>query len=104
MSKSAPKHLVGRFLHCINTFWNDTSGLMLPYVTVMLPVLVGFGLLALDGARYMSLQTQMQEAADALALAGARELNQQSGAQTRAIDAMANAYGSASVEFAVGDG
>jgi hypothetical protein len=38
----------------------------------------------------MSLQTQVQAAADALALAGARELNQQSGAQSRAIDAMAN--------------
>jgi hypothetical protein len=63
----------------------------------MLTALVGFGLLALDGARFMSLQTQMQAAADALALAGARELNQQSGAQTRAINAMANSYGSATV-------
>jgi hypothetical protein len=66
-------------------------------MTLMLTVLVGLGLLALDGARFMSLQTQMQAAADALALAGARELNQQSGAQARAISAMANAYGSATV-------
>ena len=72
--------------------WRDTDGLMVPYVAVMLPVLVGFGLLALDGSRRMSLQTQMQAAADSLALAGARELNKQAGAESRAISAMANAH------------
>ena len=51
-------------------------------------VFVGFGALALDGGRYMSTKTQMQAAADALALAGARELNQQPGARTRAANAM----------------
>ena len=65
---------------------------MVPYVAVMLPVLVGFALLALDGSRRMSLQTQMQAAADSLALAGARELNKQTGAESRAISAMANAH------------
>ena len=65
---------------------------MVPYVAVMLPVLVGFALLALDGSRRMSLQTQMQAAADSLALAGARELNKQAGAESRAISAMANAH------------
>ena len=72
--------------------WRDTDGLMVPYVAVMLPVLVGFALLALDGSRRMSLQTQMQSAADSLALAGARELNKQAGAESRAISAMANAH------------
>ena len=72
--------------------WRDTDGLMVPYVAVMLPVLVGFALLALDGSRRMSLQTQMQAAADSLALAGARELNKQEGAESRAILAMANAH------------
>ena len=57
------------------SLWQDTSGIILPYVTVMLVVIIGLSLLAVDGARYMSLQTQMQAAADALALAGARELN-----------------------------
>ena len=65
---------------------------MVPYVAVMLPVLVGFALLALDASRRMSLQTQMQAAADSLALAGARELNKQAGAESRAISAMANAH------------
>ena len=45
-------------------------------------------------ARRMSLQTQMQAAADSLALAGARELNKQPGAEARAQSAMANAYAS----------
>src|ERR1700728_3708273 len=62
--------------------WRDTDGLMVPYVAVMLPVLVGFALLALDGSRRMSLQTQMQAAADSLALAGARELNKQTVAES----------------------
>ena len=52
------------------SLWQDTSGIMLPYVTMMLVVIIGLSLLAVDGARYMSLQTQMQAAADALALAG----------------------------------
>jgi len=75
-----------------SALWRDTNGLMAPYVAVMLPVLVGFSLLALDASRRMSLQTQMQAAADSLALAGARELNKQTGAESRAISAMANAH------------
>src|SRR3989440_3490593 len=55
--------------------WSDTQGLILPYVTLMLVVIVGVSVLALDGARYMSLQTQLQSGADALALAGAAELD-----------------------------
>ena len=85
--------------------WRDTDGLMVPYVAVMLPVLVGFALLALDGSRRMSLQTQMQAAADSLALAGARELNKQTGAESRAISAMANAHaatGSSNTLFGAG--
>src|ERR1700685_4020384 len=75
--------------------WRDTNGLMAPYVAVMLPVLVGFSLLALDASRRMSLQTQMQAAADGLALAGARALNKGAGAESRAISAMANAHAGA---------
>jgi Putative Flp pilus-assembly TadE/G-like len=88
-----------------SALWLDTNGLMAPYVAVMLPVLVGFALLALDASRRMSLQTQMQAAADSLALAGARELNKQAGAQSRALSAMANAYGltkTANTIFGVG--
>jgi Flp pilus assembly protein TadG len=77
-----------------SALWRDHDGLMAPYVAVMLPVLVGFALLAVDLSRRMSLQTQMQAAADSLALAGARELNKQPGAEARAQSAMANAYAS----------
>ena len=83
-----------RFAESASALWRDTNGLMAPYVAVMLPVLVGFALLALDASRRMSLQTQMQAAADSLALAGARELNKEPGAESRAISAMANAYAS----------
>ena len=72
------------------SLWQDTSGIMLPYVTIMLVVIIGGSLLAVDGARFMSLQTQMQAAADALALAGARELDGKSDAETRATSAINN--------------
>jgi hypothetical protein len=68
--------------------WNDTSGVILPYVTVMLVVIVGLSVLALDGARLMSLQTQLQNGADALALAGAAELDRLPDAETRAHTAI----------------
>src|SRR5277367_2107807 len=84
----------GRLARRAAGLWRDENGLMAPYVAVMLPVLVGFSLLALDASRRMSLQTQMQAAADSLALAGARELNKGAGAESRAISAMANAYAS----------
>jgi Flp pilus assembly protein TadG len=70
------------------TFWNDTSGVILPYVTIMLVAIVGLSVLALDGARLMSLQTQMQNGADALALAGAAELDRLPDAETRARTAI----------------
>jgi hypothetical protein len=76
---------------------------MLPYVALILPAVLGFSLLAVDAARYSSLQTQMQAAADALALAGARELDKETGAQARAISAMANtSLGNTNTLFGMG--
>src|SRR6266478_6576683 len=69
-------------------FWNDTSAVIVPYVTIMLVVIVGLSVLALDGARLMSLQTQLQNGADALALAGAAELDRLPDAETRARTAI----------------
>jgi len=71
-------------------FCADTQGLILPYVTMMLIVIIGVSVLALDGARYMSLQTQLQNGADALALAGAAELDRLPDARTRAVRAIEN--------------
>src|SRR5713101_3936561 len=82
--------LIRRLSRLVTSFWRDDSGIILPYVTIMLVAFVGLALLALDGSRFMSLQTQMQAAADSLALAGARELDQRPGAQSRAIAAMAS--------------
>jgi hypothetical protein len=71
-------------------FVADTEGVILPYVTIMLTVIVGTAVLAVDGARFMSLQSQMQKAADSLALAGAAELDQLSSSITRATGAINN--------------
>src|SRR6267154_1067570 len=70
------------------TFWSDTSGIILPYVTLMLVAIVGMAVLAIDGARFMSLQTQLQNGADALALAGAAELDRLPDAEDRALHAI----------------
>jgi Flp pilus assembly protein TadG len=75
-------------LRFFKKFWTDTDGVILPYVALMLVVFIGFGALALDGGRYMSESTQMQAAADALALAGARELDGQAGSRDRATNAI----------------
>src|SRR6516165_2219744 len=55
--------------------WSDCDGVVLPYVAIMLGVIIGLSALALDGGRLMSVQTQLQNGADALALAGAAELD-----------------------------
>jgi hypothetical protein len=80
----------GDFAHPTGVFWRDTDGLIFPYVTMMLIVIIGVAVLALDGARYMSLQTQLQNGADALALAGAAELDRLPDSETRAIRAINN--------------
>jgi Flp pilus assembly protein TadG len=72
----------------IKAFCGDTDGVILPYVTMMLVVIVGVSVLALDGSRYMSLQTQLQNGADALALAGAAELDRTPTAIERATNAV----------------
>jgi Flp pilus assembly protein TadG len=54
---------------------SDCDGVILPYVAIMLAVIIGLSALALDGSRLMSMQTQLQHDADALALAGAAELD-----------------------------
>jgi hypothetical protein len=80
--------LAAKIAQSIKAFWGDTHGVILPYVTIMLPVIVGVSVLALDGSRYMSLQTQLQNGADALALAGAAELDRTPTAIERAINAI----------------
>ena len=71
-------------------FQRDESGVILPYVAMLLFVIIGFSLLALDGGRALSLQTQAQNAADALALAGGAELNRAPGSRAKATLAINN--------------
>ena len=77
-----------RILRDIGLFCHDTRGVILPYVTLMLVMVVGVAVLALDGARFMSLQTQLQNGADALALAGAAELDRLPDSEARAVNAI----------------
>jgi putative Flp pilus-assembly TadE/G-like protein len=88
LTASSPDH--DTLASVARSFCADTQGLILPYVTMMLIVIIGVSVLALDGARYMSLQTQLQNGADALALAGAAELDRLPDARARAIRAIDN--------------
>src|SRR5580692_12116820 len=70
--------------------WHDRRGTVLPYVAMMLAVIIGLSALALDASRLMSVQTQLQNAADALALAGAAELDRRPDSIIRAEAAIRN--------------
>src|ERR1700719_2915742 len=82
--------MIARAARSAVVLWDDTRGIILPYVTLMLVAIVGLSVLALDGARIMSLQTQLQNGADALALAGAAELDRMPDAESRAVAAVNN--------------
>ena len=69
---------------------SDDSGLALIYVTIAMPVIIGFGLLAVDVGRLSTLQSTLQHGADALALAGGGELDRRPDAIVRANYAINN--------------
>ena len=71
-------------------FAADTRAGVLIYVTITLPVIVGFALLAIDGSRFYSLHTSLQKGTDALSIAGAAELDTFPGAIIRSEHAIAN--------------
>lgn len=56
-------------------YWRDESGAALIYVSLLMVALVGIAGLALDSGRLFSLRHEMQNAADAAALAGAWQLD-----------------------------
>jgi hypothetical protein len=62
----------------------DENGNVIVYVSVTAAVLLGMVGLALDGGRAMITHSEAQAAADAAALAGASQLDQQTGACSRA--------------------
>lgn len=62
-------------LGTIRAFWNDQRGVAMILVAIMLPVLIGFALLAIDMSRANGLHNDLQKGVDALALAAAAELD-----------------------------
>ena len=78
-----------RFVETFHRFRHDERGVALILVTIMLPVIVGFALLAIDMSRVNNLHNDLQKGADAFALAGAAELDGTVGSWARAERAMA---------------
>src|SRR5262249_6925535 len=88
ISATAANTVAAKIAHSIKGFWGDTDGVILHYATRMLVAIICVSVLALDGSRYMRLQTQLENGADALALAGAADLARTPTAIERAIRAI----------------
>ncbi|RVD19940.1 pilus assembly protein TadG-related protein [Mesorhizobium sp. M4B.F.Ca.ET.017.02.2.1] len=77
-------------LRSIRAFWHDQRGVAMLFAAIMVPVLVGFALLAIDMSRANTLHNDLQKGVDALALAAAAELDGKSDSITRANRAIDN--------------
>ncbi|RWO60408.1 pilus assembly protein TadG-related protein [Mesorhizobium sp.] len=76
-------------LRIVRAFWHDQRGIALILVSITLPAIIGFSLLAIDMSRVNNLHNDLQKGADAFALAAAAELDGSSGSWARAERAMA---------------
>lgn len=85
-------------------FLSSENGFVLVFAILMLPVFLGFGLLIIDIGRGNNAQADLQSAADAVALAGAAELDGGIDAITRAKAAMGNLENPVSMLLRSGDG
>src|SRR6185437_4608936 len=74
----------------IREFRRDENGNVLVFVSIMIPVLVGFSVLTVDLARVNSLHNDVQSGLDAMALAAAAELDGKTDARARAARAIQN--------------
>ncbi|MCG5481026.1 TadE/TadG family type IV pilus assembly protein [Sinorhizobium alkalisoli] len=77
----------------IKRFLDDHRGYVIALTLIAMPLLLGFSLLVIDVGRSGNLHTDLQNAVDAMALAGARELDGRDDAIDRAdaaIEALAN--------------
>src|SRR5688572_18133775 len=81
---------MGLIIAKLRKFGTDENGLAMILVSIMLPVLIGFALLVIDGSRAGNLHNDTQRGADALAIAAAAELDGQADAWTRAERALEN--------------
>jgi len=68
-------------------FRRDESGFVLVFLAVAVPALIGLVALALDGVRFLTLDTELAQMADAAALAAASRLDRSTGAIPRAREA-----------------
>lgn len=78
------RSVFAKLLRTARRFRRDAGGAIILPLAFALPVLFGFGMLVIDGGRYFNLQTSLQAGADALALAGAAELDAKSDSIVRA--------------------
>jgi Flp pilus assembly protein TadG len=76
-------------LRLARAFSKDERGIALILVSIMLPAIIGFALLAIDMSRANNLHNDLRKAADAFALAGAAELDGRADSWARAERAMA---------------
>jgi Flp pilus assembly protein TadG len=79
-----------RIRELFRRFVSDEQGVALILVAIMLPVIIGFAVLAIDMARVNNLHNDLQKGADAFALAGAAELDGNPDAIDRANRAIDN--------------
>ncbi|WP_087004202.1 Tad domain-containing protein [Rhizobium sullae] len=91
----------------IRRFWNDHHGYVIALTLIAMPLLLGFSLLVIDVGRSSNLHTELQSAVDAMALAGARELDGRDDAIDRAdaaIEKLANtaAFGGGGTGMSLG--
>jgi Flp pilus assembly protein TadG len=68
----------------------DQTGQVMIYFVILIPVMLGLIGLSLEGGRLLMLNSQLQDLADAAALAGAKELDGRDDAITRATNAAEN--------------
>lgn len=90
-------------LRIIREFWRDQRGIAMILVAIMLPVLVGFALLAIDMSRANGLHADLQKGVDALAIAAAGELDGRSDSIVRANKAFTTLLANKTLFSTVGD-
>src|SRR5512139_623779 len=71
----------------VKAFWRNDSGATAALYALALPALVAIGGVGFDYARLAGMDSELQNAADQAALAGATQLDGQSGSRTRATGA-----------------
>ncbi len=86
----------------LRSLWRDRRGAATIYVVISMPMLLGIGALSIDLGRLMTVNTELQSAADAAAMAGAAELAQLPGSRDRARAAAAGAVANLQT-FATGE-